>query len=219
MEEATGVVETNGVMRLQYTPHPSFGFSGCWGHTEKGDSRRTDRSSIFTFQPFQRGRIVSGNNTRNNFQRGYPMSDTYGKVIAEAGGPVDECGVCLAIYGEELIPNEITSLLGCQPTHSHRRGDRMRDGSQPFKVGAWLIEERGEPPDTAEVLTRRILQRVQSDPDAWKEISQRFAIQLRYGLHMNGWNKGLELPADLVATIAQLYASLEFDIYAYENDT
>jgi len=146
------------------------------------------------------------------------MTDDYGKVIAEVGGPVDECGVCLAIYGEDLDPDELTALLDCQPTHAHRRGDRKGPRSAPFKQGAWLLERRGEPPDTADTLTRRILQSVPADPALWSQLSDRFVIQMRYGIHMSGWNQGLGLSADLVAWIARLHASLEFDIYAYGDE-
>jgi hypothetical protein len=38
------------------------------------------------------------------------------QVIAEVGGPVDEVGVTLAIYGGELDPEEITRALGVAPT-------------------------------------------------------------------------------------------------------
>ena len=146
------------------------------------------------------------------------MTDDTGKVIAEVGGPIDECGVCLAIYGEDLDPDELTARFGCQPTHAHRRGDKRGPRSLPAQKGAWLLELRGEPPDTAEVLTRRIVQSVPSDPELWRHLKDRFVFQMRYGIHLTGWNKGFELPAELVASISRLYASLEFDIYAYGED-
>ncbi|MFN6566238.1 DUF4279 domain-containing protein [Dendronalium sp. ChiSLP03b] len=40
------------------------------------------------------------------------------------GGLVGETSVCLAIYGEDLNPDEISKYLGCCPTKAYRRGDR-----------------------------------------------------------------------------------------------
>ena len=62
------------------------------------------------------------------------------EISAEVGGDPDECGVCLAIYGEELDPDEITQLLGCQPTDSHLRGDKKGPRSPGFSKGAWFLD-------------------------------------------------------------------------------
>jgi hypothetical protein len=37
-------------------------------------------------------------------------------TLLRVAGPVDECGVCFAVYGEELDPNTVTALLGHDPT-------------------------------------------------------------------------------------------------------
>jgi hypothetical protein len=146
------------------------------------------------------------------------MDDEMGEVIAEVGGPVDECGVCLAIYGEDLDPDELTRVLACRPTRSHRRGDKKGERSRPAAMGAWILEFRGEPPDTPDVLTRKVVMSVPADRSLWDQLKKRFDIQIRYGIHMTGWNKGMSLPADIVSWISLLGASVEFDIYAYEED-
>lgn len=136
------------------------------------------------------------------------------EVITEIGGPPDECGVALAIYGEELDPDEITRLLGVRPTVSHRRGDRPRPQSKhPFRLGAWFLECRGNAPVRPDELTKTIF-----DPERWKPIQDRFKIQLRYGLHISGWNKEFDLPRELVARIAAIGATMNFDLYAYGED-
>jgi hypothetical protein len=136
-------------------------------------------------------------------------------IIAEVGGDPDECGVCLAIYGEDLVPDEATELLGCKPTHSHLKGDKKGPRSPGFDRGAWILEVRGEPPDTPDVLTRKLLMMVPVNPEIWKQLQERFEIQIRYGIHMSGWNKGFGLPRDLIDSMAVLGADVEFDIYAY----
>ncbi len=60
------------------------------------------------------------------------------EIIAEVGGDPDECGVCLAIYGENLVPDEVTKLLGCKPTDAHLKGDKKSPKSPGFTQGAWF---------------------------------------------------------------------------------
>jgi hypothetical protein len=89
------------------------------------------------------------------------------EIIAEIGGSVDESGICIAVYGHDLDPEDVTSRLGCNPTHSHRRGDIYQPGSQPFEGGAWLLEERGHAPTEPEQLVRRLLMRLPADKTVW----------------------------------------------------
>ena len=50
------------------------------------------------------------------------------------GGPVDRWKVELRIYGEELDPDRISGLLGCEPSSAARKG-------APFpKKGRWILE-------------------------------------------------------------------------------
>lgn len=147
----------------------------------------------------------------------FRQSDTI-QVIAEVGGPIDEVNVTLAFYGEGLEPDEITRILGVEPTRSHRRGDRIGPKSQPFPKGAWLLTEHGRDAETAEVIIDRVLKRLPEDVEIWRDLRTRYDIQLRFGLHMTGWNKGFSILPEQVTRIAELGASMEFDIYAYDED-
>jgi hypothetical protein len=140
------------------------------------------------------------------------------EVIAEVGGPPDESSVCLALYGPDLDPDEVTALLGCKATDSHRRGDRKGPESPPFKQGAWLFSLRGEAPTEPDQLFRRLLLRLPSDEKVWRELSSRFEIRVTIAAHFAGWNKGFELSSDIVAAIARMHATLGTDIYAYHDE-
>jgi hypothetical protein len=69
------------------------------------------------------------------------------EIIAKVGGLVDETGVCLAIYGPDLEPDELTARIGVEPTSAHRRGGRPRpESKKAYDAGAWLLKERGTAP-------------------------------------------------------------------------
>lgn len=143
-------------------------------------------------------------------------------VIATVGGSPDEVRVTLALYGDDLDPVEITELLGCQPTSSHRRGE-IRIGKRTghrtvYKQGAWFLSAEGRAPRTAEQLTAELLAKVASDDRLWSELARRFDVQMRYGIFLEAWNRGFGLGRDVVLRVARLGASLEFDVYANLED-
>jgi len=141
------------------------------------------------------------------------------EALAEVGGLPDECGVTLAIYGDDLDPDEITHLLGVRPTRAHRQGDRPKPDSRfSFPQGAWFLERRGTAPVGPDELTNAVLDLLPTDPERWRPIWDRFDIQVCYRLHFSGWNKGFALPRELVARIAAIGALMSLDIYAYGED-
>jgi len=141
------------------------------------------------------------------------------QVLAEVGGPVDEVNVTLALYSEALDPEEITRTLGVAPTSAHRRGERTpKPWSEPARTGAWFLKERGRDAEPAEAVIDRVLRQLPEDPAVWRELGCKHDIQLRFGIHMTGWNKGLGISSEQVMRIAQLGAHMEFDIYAYGED-
>ncbi|MDZ7965742.1 MAG: DUF4279 domain-containing protein [Nostoc sp. DedSLP03] len=136
------------------------------------------------------------------------------------GCSVDKTSVCLAIYGEDLNPDEISKILSCQPTKAHLRGARKslnyKYGS--YKQGAWLLKLQGSAPITADKLIIDLLSCVPTNPILWQELSEIYDVQVRIGIHMKGWNKGFNLTAHTVQRISKLGASMVFDIYAYDEE-
>lgn len=140
------------------------------------------------------------------------------QVLAEVGGPIDEVNVTLALYSAELEPEEVSRALGIEPTSAHRRGEKRGSNSPPSLTGAWFLKEHGRDAEPAEAIIDRLLKRLPEGPAVWRDLSIRHNIQFRFGLHMTGWNKGLSIPLKQVTRIAELGASMEFDIYAYGED-
>jgi len=137
------------------------------------------------------------------------------EIIGEAGGLVDECRLTLGIHGEDLDPDEISRLLGCAPTTSHRRGDERRSGP-PWPKGDWLLAVEAKSPTGPDDLVHLLMARLPEDPDIWANLRKRFRLQLSFGIFSNHWNRGFELSADAVHRINSLGAGVGFDIYANE---
>ncbi len=130
------------------------------------------------------------------------------------GGLVDETTVCLAVYGEDLDPAAVTTLLACTPTSTHRRGERRGPRSPPQKRGGWFLEARGKAPEGPEELALRLLDRLPADESLWLQLVTRHDVQLRFALHKTGWNKGFDFTPGTTARLARLHSTLVFEIYA-----
>src|SRR4051812_17987151 len=140
------------------------------------------------------------------------------KIIAQVGGPIDESGATLAIYGKSLDPARITRLLGLQPTRSFKRGYCHGPNSPPMRHGAWFLQVRGEAPDGPERQLTKLLRQLPDSVKIWKELNRKYTVQIRFGLHMSGWNKGFGFTPSLVDRIAKMGVALQFDIYAYGDE-
>jgi hypothetical protein len=134
------------------------------------------------------------------------------------GGLVEETGVCLAVYAEDLEPDAVSALLGCSPTSSHHKGDRRGPRSPPQKRGGWFLDVRGKAPQGPEELTEALLKQLPDDEHVWVKLAEHYEVQLRFGIHMNGWNRGFGFSAGLAAKVARLHAELVFDGYAYDDE-
>lgn len=140
--------------------------------------------------------------------------------LITVGGLIDETRVSLCIYGDDLVPEEISQLLGSVPTHAHRKGDPIKSRNPRAlktgtrKTGAWILRVAGKAPKEPEELTMALLNQLPEDDFVWAELSARHDIRLNYGLFIDAWNRGFDLSPELTARIARLRAGMGFDIYA-----
>lgn len=130
---------------------------------------------------------------------------------------MDEAAISLAVYGETLKPNEVSSLLGVEPTSSFDAGHKRGPRSPPISHGAWFYEVRGSHPLTPEDLANMLLAQLPTDPKVWSALGCLYRIQFRVALHMEAWNRGFGFSSATLKRIADTGVELNFDIYAYAD--
>jgi hypothetical protein len=111
----------------------------------------------------------------------------------------------LGIHGEGVPFDEITDRLGVQPTHLHRKGDRIGPRSPSYRDDAWHF--RPTLPET-EPLDRHIealWQVVRPEVDYLKSLKQRFKIDVFCGYRSNCDHAGFEVSHQCL----ELFRSLE----------
>ncbi len=130
------------------------------------------------------------------------------------GGPVDRCEVTLRVNGPQLEPDEITALLGVQPTSSRSRSTPYPSG-QPSRFASWwyTLPARSEDETDPNVLIRLLLEALPSDPAVWKAVAPNepdvFCMVV-----LEAANRDFTLAPETMRLLLARGLSLSFDIYA-----
>ena len=123
----------------------------------------------------------------------------------------------LRIFGDELIPEEITERIGCEPTWSYRKGDvdHLRSGKDIVrKTGMWLLEATATEPEDLNLQVKEVISRLTSNLDVWKALNREFEIDLYCGLFLESTNDGLSLSAETLAALGERGVELGLQVYA-----
>jgi hypothetical protein len=123
----------------------------------------------------------------------------------------------LRIIGDDLHPDEITSLLRCAPTESQSKGDELvgkKSGrSRIAAFGSWSLKAPGQEPGDLNAQVTWLLTATTGDLDTWQSIAARYKIDLFCGLFMDQWNDGESISAESLLALGSRHIQLDLDIY------
>ncbi len=150
------------------------------------------------------------------------MPEQQEKPIYACGGEIDAGEFSLDITSDNLNPDEITSLLGMQPTYSHRRGDFNKSGQVQFKFGRWQfstprLDFRSESSWCAKSFDA-FVRSLPDLPDAWDRIAKEHDAQVFIYLWMKTWNREFDLTAFALGELARRDLSLHIDTYLESDE-
>jgi hypothetical protein len=135
----------------------------------------------------------------------------------------------IRFIGDELDPDEISSLLNCKPTRSHRKGDLLRDKTGEPRVnsetglpiaqrtGCWMLEIENRMPADLNGQIIDILKMLPSDDRLWRGLAKGFKIDFFCGLFMESGNEGLEIAPETLFEMGKRGIKLGLDIYGPES--
>lgn len=132
-------------------------------------------------------------------------------------GTADHSIVSFRIFGDDLAPSEVTSLLGCEPTKAFAKGE-VRVGSKTGnryveKTGRWSLAAEDRRPEDIPAQISEILSKLSKDPAAWALLRSRFTMDFFCGVFMGTSNDGLEFSPELLEKLSSRGISLSLDIY------
>ena len=134
-----------------------------------------------------------------------------------------ESVVTLRIGGDDLVPEEITKLLGTAPTHAQTKGEKIvgkKTGTITIaKAGLWRLSAANREPEDMNGQIHEILSQTTNDLAVWKNITARYWVDLYCGLFLGVSNEGLVLSPVSLAALGKRGIELALDIYSgYDDD-
>jgi hypothetical protein len=152
-----------------------------------------------------------------------PPSNLPARTV-QIGGAIDWFSISLGIKGPDLIPDEITALLGRAPDHAQQKGKPLyrEDGSlmRMPTFGAWWAKLKRAQTDEWDCAAAidDLLATMPREREIWLRIASRFDVALRVGLSMPFSGAGFELPPELMVYLGERQIVAGFDVYSGAND-
>ena len=137
-------------------------------------------------------------------------------------GTIDHSVATLRFFGDDLVPDEISALLGASPTASCVKGQELvgrKTGTVRIaKTGSWRLSATRREPEDLESQIFEILDQLCQDLRVWTAISARYEPDLFCGIFMGGTNDRLLLSAKALLALGQRGICLDLDIYDAGDD-
>jgi DNA-binding FadR family transcriptional regulator len=137
-------------------------------------------------------------------------------------GPVHRSAASLRIAGDDLVPAEISRLLGCEPTAARSKGERLihpqTGAARMATSGMWHLKAAQRSPEDLDAQINEMLSRLTGDLEIWRDLATRYDVDLFCGLFLAQWNEGLTLSASSLAALGLRHIKLALDIYSAEDE-
>ncbi len=143
-----------------------------------------------------------------------PPTKPEGELVWVAGGGFDESSISLRFFGDDLIPDELTQLLGVEPSVSYRKGDVFRGKryDRIYDVGSWRLHTERSDIDLQDQINK-LLDKLPADLEIWHSLTKRFQADLFCGLWMKRWNRCLSFEVATLQQMTERGLSIGLDVY------
>ena len=122
--------------------------------------------------------------------------------------------------GDDLVPVEVTALLGTSPTAAHIKGETGDHVVGPkvgdvrvARSGIWMLDAADREPEDMNGQIQELLSRMTSDLLVWLSITKRFRVDLFCGLWLTGSESGMTLSPKSLAALGERGIELGLCIY------
>jgi hypothetical protein len=136
-------------------------------------------------------------------------------------GAVDHSVATLRLFGDDLVPEEISAMLGASPTDAYRKDQeligRVTGNVRIAKTGSWRLSAARREPEDLEAQIFEILDQLTQDLGVWEALS-RYEPDLFCGIFMGSSNDGLSLSAQALLSLGQRGIALGLDIYDPDDE-
>ncbi|QAU35693.1 DUF4279 domain-containing protein [Janthinobacterium sp. 17J80-10] len=137
-------------------------------------------------------------------------------------GIADHSIVAFRIFGDDLVPTEITDLLGSEPTVAYSKGDERigrKTGNRYIeKTGRWSLSAEDKHPEDIPAQITELLSKLTQDLAVWDQLRSKYAMDFFCGVFMGSSNDGLEFSPEVLGQLSARGITLSLDIYDHSDD-
>lgn len=126
----------------------------------------------------------------------------------------------LRIIGDDLIPAEVTELLGCEPTTGWTKGDTRTFGgaTRIASFGKWSLQADETSPGDMDAQVTTILSRLTTDESVWAELRAKYDVHLFCGWFMEFGNEGVSIKPETMTALGMRGILLDIDLYGGDSE-
>lgn len=132
----------------------------------------------------------------------------------------DRSSATFRIFGDDLNPDEISKLLGCEPTQSQTKGQvftaKSSDKQRTAKTGMWQLSATECEPENLDAQIKEIFQKLPDDEDFWNQLAARYGLDIFCGVFVNVSNGVTWIAPESLQILSSRKVILKLDIYAGE---
>lgn len=124
--------------------------------------------------------------------------------------------VSVRFFGDELEPEEVSAMLGAEPTTQYRKGEERKSTggkTDTRRFGAWILASGERSPEAIDDQLAELFKTMSQDMSVWSALVSRFDADVFCGLFMAESNEGFSLKPHTLRALADRRLEIGFDIY------
>lgn len=133
---------------------------------------------------------------------------------------INRTAASLRFFGDALVPEDISNLLGGNPTDAALRGTPRiwpNGKSTIAKTGKWLRTAPDCRPSDLPAQIGFLVSGLTEDMSIWRDLSMRFNGNILVGFFMSDGNEGCDLPPETIKLLADRGLALWLDVYGPQD--
>jgi len=126
----------------------------------------------------------------------------------------------LRVSGIDLIPEEITNLLGASPTKSYAKGDDLSTSNVRTRIaknGTWQLHANATEPEDFNLQVAELFHGLTDDLKIWSDLACRFKVDIFCGWFMQEGNEGVDISPSTLLMLGERSIALAIDIYGPDD--
>ena len=132
-------------------------------------------------------------------------------------GELFESVATLRFFGDDLIPDRVSEMLGGHPTFSSRKGDMVRmveNGSEVrAHTGSWRLRTSRLRPGDLDRHVVELFQNLTENINVWQMLSCQFKADVFFGIKLANYNEGFSLSPESLRAGSSRGLLFDFDLY------